>query len=91
MNNDTRKLLGELRDRASKAQDELTDVQQQLQGLADAEQEKFDNMPEGLQAGDKGQALESAAGCLSEAASACDSAAGEVGTAMDQIDAAVDR
>ena len=41
-----------------------------LQSLADAEQEKFDNMPEGLQAGEQGQKIEAAAEALSEAAQA---------------------
>jgi len=42
----------------------------ELRELADAEQEKFDNMPEGLQGGDRGQAMEEAAGNLSSAADA---------------------
>lgn len=45
----------------------------ELRELADAEQEKFDNMPEGLQGGDRGQAMEEAAGNLSSAADALES------------------
>jgi len=45
----------------------------ELRELADAEQEKFDNMPEGLQGGDRGQAMEEAAGNLASAADALES------------------
>ena len=41
--------------------------------LGEAEREKFDNMPEGLQGGDRGQAMEEAAGNLSSAADALES------------------
>jgi hypothetical protein len=43
-----------------------------LRELADAEQDKFDNMPEGLQQSDAGQKIESNAGALSEAADAAE-------------------
>jgi len=38
-----------------------------LEELRDAEQEKFDNMSEGLQASERGQAIETAANNLSSA------------------------
>ena len=56
---------------ALKAQAEV--LAGELRELADAEQEKFDNMPEGLQGGDRGQAMEEAAGNLSSAADALES------------------
>lgn len=56
---------------------------QELQALADAEQEKFDNLNEGLQQSEQGQAIEAAAETLGEAASACEN--GEVGEAIEQL------
>ena len=56
---------------ALKAQAEV--LAGELRELADAEQEKFDNMPEGLQGGDRGQAMEEAACNLSSAADALES------------------
>lgn len=58
---------------------ELEGLQARLQELADAEQEKFDNMSEGLQAGERGQAIETAAGELSSAADAVQEALDALG------------
>jgi hypothetical protein len=43
-----------------------------LRELADAERDKFDNMPEGLQQGATGEAIDKAASALEEAADAAD-------------------
>lgn len=37
--------------------DELSDIRQELESVVSEEQEKYDNMPEGLQNGDKGEEL----------------------------------
>jgi uncharacterized coiled-coil DUF342 family protein len=47
-------------------------IGEEIRELADAEQEKYDNMSEGLQQGDRGQAIEAAAQALSSAADAAD-------------------
>jgi hypothetical protein len=47
--------------------EELMGVSGDLENLAGEEQEKFDNMPENLQQGDRGQAIEAAAQALEEA------------------------
>ena len=61
---------------------QLSEITEQLQGLRDLieqlqeeEQEGFDNLPEGLQQGDRGQAMEQATE--------------QMGTALDSIDEAV--
>jgi hypothetical protein len=54
----------------------------EVEPLADEEQEKFDNLPEGLQNSEKGQAME-------EAASALESAVSELESAVDSIDSAI--
>jgi hypothetical protein len=43
---------------ASDIKTELDDIALEARGLAEEQQEKFDNMPEGLQQGDTGQLLE---------------------------------
>lgn len=43
---------------------ELEDLKETLEGIRDAEQEKFDNMPEGLQGSERGEAIENAVGEL---------------------------
>jgi len=57
----------------------------ELREIADAEQEKYDNLSEGLQGSDMGQAIEDAARCLSDAADAAES--GNVEDAIDAIGA----
>lgn len=51
----------------SDALDNLRGIEGIISQLADAEQEKFDNMTEGLQQNEKGQAIEAAAQALSDA------------------------
>jgi hypothetical protein len=71
-------ILGELEDLKAK----IVTQGEALRELADAEQEKFDNMPEGLQQGDAGQKIEANAGALGEAADAA-----EQGNADEAIEA----
>jgi hypothetical protein len=44
---------------------------EELQEMADAERDKFENLSEGLQESDRGQSISDAADNLEEAASAC--------------------
>jgi L-rhamnose isomerase len=57
-------ILGELEGLKAKIEEQGN----ALRELADAEQEKFDNMSEGLQQSEQGQKIEANAGALSEAA-----------------------
>lgn len=72
MNKDQRKRL----DEALKLLDEANELIGQAQGIVEEiagdERDKFDNMPEGLQAGERGQAIEAAADALVEAVSGFD-------------------
>ena len=62
MNKDRRKRLQEICD--------ILEVQQAaLEEIRDEEQEAFDNLPEGLQSAERGQAMEEAAGDLDSACS----------------------
>lgn len=62
--------------------EKTADVQSQLETLRDEEQEYYDNMPEGLQAGEKGDKAQ-------EAVDNLDSAVSETETAHDSIEEAI--
>lgn len=57
---------------------ELADLRSRVETLQQDEQDAFDNMPEGLQASERGQACENAASRLEDAL-----------TAFDEIDSAL--
>ncbi len=51
----------------AKRRKQITELASQIQVILDAEQEYYDNMPEGLQAGDKGDQAQSAIDSLQQA------------------------
>jgi hypothetical protein len=71
--------------------DELRFRLQNLQDLATAEQECFDNMPEGLQASENGQRIEAIAEAFEEANSALEFAIDDIDAATDEIAKAVNQ
>ena len=75
MNNQRRKEL-------EKARELLDEAQAIIEQARDEETEYYENMPESLQSGDKGQAAEAAAEYLS-------SAAEQVGEALENLDNAI--
>lgn len=56
----------------------LSDAKGRLEAVRDEEQEAFDNMPEGLQQGERGQAMEEAVSTLEDAASALEDIEGNL-------------
>lgn len=60
MNNIRRKAIQEIMDK-------LEDLKSDIESLKDEEQEAFDNLPEGIQASERGEAMESAVYNLDEA------------------------
>lgn len=58
----------------------LQDLQAEAEEIRDEEQEYFDNMPEGLQGGDKGQQAEQDASNLSECADGIEQAVQALGS-----------
>lgn len=85
MNASDRKQVAELTTLLEELKGDVEAAGEALRGLADAEQEKFDNMPEGLQQGEAGQKIESAASALDEAASAAED--GNIGEALSALEA----
>jgi len=70
--NDLLETIGKIEELRSEAASLLSDLRDSITGLADEEQEKFDNMSEGLQAGPTGEAISAAAEALSNAAAAAE-------------------
>jgi hypothetical protein len=64
MNKERRKQINEAADLLAKAFAMIDDGKSILQGALDEEQEYFDNMPEGLQDGEKGQTAQDAINVL---------------------------
>lgn len=60
----------------------LEDAHNALDELQQEEQDKYDNLSEGLQASERGQAMEAAANALAEAVSSIEDAMGSIEEAM---------
>lgn len=70
---------------------DIEGIQSEIQELQSDEQDKFDNMPEGLQEGDRGQAIQAAADNLQEADQACDDVITEIHEACHFLQALKDK
>lgn len=82
MNANDRKEVSKLISRLEELKGQIEDVGSELRTLADNEQDKYDNMPEAMQSGEKGDAMQEAQQYLSDAADAA-----EQGNAEDALDA----
>jgi uncharacterized coiled-coil DUF342 family protein len=71
------------RDQIAKIKETLEDLRGKIEDLQSEEQEAFDNMPESLQQGDRGQASEAAAEALQSALDSVDEAVGYLETASE--------
>ena len=89
MNDTRRNALAEIRSRIELALGELGNAKDELDGVISAEQEAFDNMPEGLQQADRGQAMEDGLSTLDDASSNLDDAISSLEDIMGQIDEVV--
>jgi hypothetical protein len=69
---------------------DLNDIAQELRELGEAQQEKFDAMPDGLQQGDTGQRVEQRATSCGEWADAIENAANDLETKLSAFDTAVE-
>lgn len=90
MNDARRKRLEAAKATLEQASDALiaASVEDTIDEVASEERDAFDNLPEGLQQGDKGQAMEAAADALDEAKSQVDSALEAIGEAINKIEEA---
>lgn len=87
MNAKERKQIAALVSRLHALHSELETIGEQLREFADAEQEKFDNMSEGLQSSEKGERIADIASQLDEAATACEN--GDVMSAVTAAEEAI--
>lgn len=69
----------------SQGQD-LDDLSNSVDEMASEEREKFDNMPEGLQASERGQAIEEAADTLDAIKELLDEANGSLTELLDKLE-----
>jgi len=67
MNKDRRKAISDLVERLSDLQMKVEELSQEVEAICEEEQGYFDNMPESLQSGEKGQAAEEAVRQLEDA------------------------
>lgn len=70
------------REELNKLTDQIAEIRDAVQALADEEQEYFDNMPESLQTGEKGEAAEAAISELNEAIGALENAEANLNSAV---------
>lgn len=89
MNKKRREALTAVSERLTGMLSVLESLRSELESLRDEEQDYFDNMPESIQQGAKGQTAEASVDALDGAVSECEDAANTLQTAMDQIAAAV--
>lgn len=72
MNNDRRKDLADIRGQLEELNATFDDLKTRLEQCKDDEQEYYDNMPESLQGGEKGERAQAAVDALDEAYNALD-------------------
>lgn len=71
--------------------DVLEDYKTDINDIRDAEQEYYDNMPEGLQNGEKGEAASNAVSELEGAAESLEEAVTSLGEILEKLDDAASR
>lgn len=86
MNKETRKTIERIHERLSGLVSELEEVKWEINDLQSDEQGKFDNLTEGLQQAESGQAIEQAANDLQEAASEMEDAISSAESAVSKLE-----
>jgi prefoldin subunit 5 len=90
MNNDRRKALAKLADAIDAARASLEEIRDEIDNLKSEEDDGFNNLPEGLQQAERGQAMEAAAEQMQTAYDLLDGVSGELQDAIDAINAAME-
>jgi uncharacterized phage infection (PIP) family protein YhgE len=85
MNTETRKAIAKIQSEISALVGTFEDFSQTLSDLRDSETEKFENLSEGLQESEMGQAIQSAADALDTAQSAIESARESMDECVDAL------
>ena len=90
MNNARRAEIAKLIDQLSELTGKFENIKSELKTFADEEQEKFDNLTEGLQASDRGQSYEAAANALQEANGNIECVVSEIENAVSCLETAME-
>jgi hypothetical protein len=85
MNAKDKKQAGTLADLLNTIMESLSANEDTLAQLAGAEREKFDNLSDGLQQAEKGQAIDEAANSLEEAVSELEASKSSLETVIDKL------
>ena len=88
MNKDRRKMIAAASETIQKIVGMIEDAKSELETARDEEQEYYDNMPESLQSGEKGQAAEAAIEQLETAISELEDAYASIDNAVAAADTA---
>lgn len=88
MNNERRKEIAKLAEQLSEFTGKLDDIKSEIENFAQEEQEKYDNLSEGLQASERGQSYEAAATALQEAVSNVETIISELEAALYNLETA---
>lgn len=86
MNKEQRKVLDKLKEELGVIIGKLDDIKSEIDAVKDEEQEKYDNMPESFQSGEKGEKVESGITYLDEVSGNLDEAIETLGSAVDSIE-----
>jgi molecular chaperone GrpE (heat shock protein) len=85
MNKQTRDKVAKIWEELGGIQDALRVIQEDIEAIKDQEQEKYDNLSERAQEGEKGEALSSIIDSLESALGSIEESADSAGTAMDNL------
>lgn len=88
MNNERRKIIKAAAVLLDEANAKVEEAMQLLTDAADEEREYYDNMPESLQNGEKGERASAAADALDTARDNCENIMGDISSAIDEIGSA---
>jgi len=91
MNQERRHAISELINQIEIAASEMREAHDKLESLKDEEQTAFDNLPEGLQQAERGQAMEAIASALEDALGTLDSAIDDAEDAARDLESALDQ
>lgn len=90
MNKARRKAIADVQEQLRKAQEIIRDAAEQLASIKDDEEEYFDNMPEGIQAGERGEKAQAAIDNLDEALTTLEGIDEEIDGALESMDSAAE-
>lgn len=90
MNQETRKATHALIAKLADLKEEVEAQRETLESLAEDEREKFDNLSEGLQASEKGEAIDQAANNLEEAYITLESAVDSIDETIATLEATIE-